>query len=422
MSVCEKTREGLPFDPDVEFLDLDNISSGRIERLLKELGAPDNPLLFPPHFLNATFPKIGGDIMMIGSKDDVLGGIFLFPRKIDNKTNSKVYTARVHSTPKGKDRFDRADFCETIWQTGFLEPYYPTLDPIYTETHNYIGNFDFGSPSKKEAEQIRNLQKIVWGSEDKYLYPSDIHSSEFKTPNNLIVRADNKVVGFLFGFYKFSDEKMPKPLNKYRSDLRIESQLLGVLPDYRRQGLALELKKQQALSAKAEGIDIINWTVDPLQLPNAILNFGKLRSISYKHYRNYYDFSNVLNQVPASRLEVSWLISSPRTESILSSSSRLEADILDISTLNDVLLLNHGAEKIDFEVNDAEWLAVEVPSSWTELQTKDRNKAMKWRETTDTIFQYYLGPQGRNYAISEVGKLENKNFLLAQKLSRISRL
>jgi hypothetical protein len=31
-----------------------------IDNIRQELGAPHNPLLFPPHFLKSTFPKIGG--------------------------------------------------------------------------------------------------------------------------------------------------------------------------------------------------------------------------------------------------------------------------------------------------------------------------------------------------------------------------
>ncbi|MCC6705642.1 MAG: GNAT family N-acetyltransferase, partial [Thermomicrobiales bacterium] len=34
-----------------------------VDAIRSVLGAPDNPALFPPHFLKSTFPEIGGGLI-----------------------------------------------------------------------------------------------------------------------------------------------------------------------------------------------------------------------------------------------------------------------------------------------------------------------------------------------------------------------
>lgn len=62
----------------------------RVDEIRKGLGAPNNPLLFPPHFLKATFPKIGGEAVSLIQGDKLVGAIFLFPQ------NGNKYIGRLH--------------------------------------------------------------------------------------------------------------------------------------------------------------------------------------------------------------------------------------------------------------------------------------------------------------------------------------
>src|SRR2546430_14707361 len=59
-----------------------------VDDLRTRLGAPHNPSLFPPHFLKATFPKIGGRIALYGG-----GAAFPFP------PGPAAYTAPYHGAP-----------------------------------------------------------------------------------------------------------------------------------------------------------------------------------------------------------------------------------------------------------------------------------------------------------------------------------
>ncbi|MCB0069727.1 MAG: hypothetical protein KDD77_21335, partial [Caldilineaceae bacterium] len=58
---------------------------------------------------------------------------------------------------------------------------------------------------------------------------------------------------------------------RFNGAFRLESQTMGVLPEYRGLRIANLLKKQQAELAWREGIGVVHWTADPLQYPNAAL-------------------------------------------------------------------------------------------------------------------------------------------------------
>ena len=54
------------------------------------------------------------------------------------------------------------------------------------------------------------------------------------------------------------------------------SHMLGVLDSHRNSGLGHDLKLAQRQRALAMGLDLIEWTYDPMQAFNAHLNFRKL--------------------------------------------------------------------------------------------------------------------------------------------------
>ncbi len=390
----------------------------QIDDLRKQLGAPNEPMLFPPHFLKSTFPKIGGEVAILKYSDSSVGALFLFPRRKD----SKRFTARIQLAPGGGKYIDKANIHQTLaWAGVDFELYDPRIGYAFNETHSSFNGFDIGRPSREEAESVRILQKSIWNATNDYLYPVDIHSDEFDIGTSLVVRGDEKVVGFLFGFYKREDTHLPEALEgKYRPDLKVESQLMGVLPEYRGKGVGFELKRQQGIKAKKEGIDIINWTVDPLQFPNAVLNFSKLGAIAFKYYPDYYQFRNELNQVAASRFGVTWIVSSPRVQGVLSSKEPVKSVILNPEKLTGVSFVNSGYEEVRLSKEPVEWLAIEVPSNWTELQSDGLEVATRWREATDEIFSYYLGEQGEGYAVTGVGIASGRSYLLARKLEEIT--
>ena len=165
--------------------------------------------------------------------------------------------------------------------------------------------------------------------------------------------------------------------------------------------------------AREQGISVINWTVDPLLFPNAVLNLGRLRAIAFNFYPDFYDFRNDLNRVPASRLGITWLVDSERVRSALEGPAE---SVIDLNAHSGVAHVNQGPFRLPVSPS-ANRIAIEIPEDWQTLQSKDIDQAMAWRATTDAIFTEYVGHRDRDFAIHAVGRQGSRRFLLADRLS-----
>lgn len=394
-----------------------------IDDIRTRLNAPNNPLLFPGHYLKSTFLQIGGKAFLL---DDGSGVGFLFPKASNGA--SKEYVLRFHdcgSLSKRNDPSWRESLIQSVQKSlpGALIDFYSPLDEqtyISKEisTVPALGeDIHISTPSLAEAFTVRELQRTLWNSAEDELYPADIHSIEFHMATSLVAKREEKIIGFLFGFYRFGGVDFPEPMKqRTRGEFRVESQLLGTLNEYRNHGIAFYLKKTQAELALLNGVNTVNWTVDPLQFGNAVLNFGKLRATAFTFYRQYYDFNNVLNRVSASRLGITWL---PNTERVKKALAEPSSRTLQFSELGDETIqrVNVGINQLRFDARSAK-IAIELPEGWTRLQAEDIDLALNWRNTTDSLFEHYLGSTEGKYIITGVGRDGAKNYLIADLVNR----
>lgn len=391
--------------------------SAEVDRLRRMLGAPNQPLLFPPHFLYSTFPKIGGEVVTVSRGGELCGAGTLFPRGVRN--GRRIYTLRFHAVgPEfagDQARLLLADVSAALGGAKVVF-YDPAVPHHFTRTGELLSpGIDIGIPDAEEAQAVRRLQQVIWGGEPDGLYPADLHSTGFGAGTTLVARKGGEVVGFLFGFYRFAGSPLPELWDRrYGGDLRLESQLLGVLPQVRKQGVGFLLKKAQAQDAQRQGIGIVNWTVDPLQYTNAILNFGRLKALAIDYYPDYYTFRNSLNQVVASRFGMTWLVQTERVRAALEDESG--ATILNLRDDPSIARVNEGGDAVDLEATTAR-IAVEVPANWTNLQREDREQALHWREATDRLFGHYLGSTPDKYAVTSVGEDGDRKYLIAERVT-----
>ena len=382
-----------------------------VDHLRTLLGAPDNPTLFPPHYLKATFPKIGGRIVVFRKAQALTGAGFLFPRAL--RADGREFTLRFHRL--------NPDLNPQLLVSGVEEKlggdkvilYDPQADQPYPKKTS-VDSTDLvlGPADATDALAIRDLQQRVWGSEPDFLYPADIHSTHFRAGSSLIAKLGGNPVAFLFGFYTFDGPELPAQWSrKYRGEFRIESQLLGALPQYRGRNIGSILKNLQAENARREGIGIIHWTVDPLQYRNARLNFGPLRAVSFGFYPNYYSFRNELNQTPASRLVITWLINTERVQQ----GPEGEQAVQDLRGNTSIRRFeeNWTAAQLEEEPRN---MAIEIPAHWTALQKDHPEQATRWRASTDKLFQHYLGCEEGRYIITGVGEDGEQKYLIAEKV------
>lgn len=376
-----------------------------INRLRASLGAPRSPYLFPPHFLKVAFPKIGGAIIAFERYGVTVGVGFLFPRGV--RDGAREYTLRFHSI--GGAEVESAEVVRVTEECvpGSSVVYYdPAAPQQYTRTETLVSGISVGRPGEGEAAAIRELQRQTWDAQPDNLYPSDIHSTGFGLATSLVARVDGNIAGFCFGFYKLGGPSLPGDWQeRFGGDLRIESQVLATAAEYRGRGIGAILKRAQAERALAEGIGIINWTVDPLQYANARLNYNSLGAFAFDFFPDYYpDFRNGLNQLAASRFGITWLPATQRANSAPHSTLSADASRLNPLTGEDTPLAR-GYDTV----------AVEIPPKWDALQRGDPAEAQRWREATDSLFGRYVGWHDGQYVVTAAAEADARPYLLLRR-------
>ena len=361
-----------------------------LDELYQQLGGSGNPTLLPYHFLQAAFPHIGGQLFRLLVDGQVVAILFLLP----------------HPAPVQEDVSAAPEHDEQA-QISI---------PAYIARCHYLTTTPTVEPLQLQALLAQTLNSAkIWGSPAEYLYPVDIHSSDFPLGTTLVARVNETVAGFLFGFYKANGLILPSDWQaRWHGELRIESQVMGVLPEHRGLRIGYLLKRIQAEQALAEGIGIIHWTVDPLQYPNAALNFGLLRAVAFNFTPDYYAFRNELNRGPASRFSLTWLIGSARVQGKPLHDAR--SAILPLAQHPEIIRVNNGWQQADFSAT-APMLAIEIPSNWTELQKANPDEALEWRATTDRLFSHYIGNRPGKYVVTDVGVDGEHRYLIIQQVT-----
>src|SRR5262249_13342426 len=99
----------------------------------------------------------------------------------------------------------------------------------------------------------------------------------------------------------------------------LHSHMLGVLPEYRDYGLGRRMKLAQRDEAIARGVELVDWTFDPLELRNAYFNIERLGAIVRRYVENQYGTTSspLHGGLPTDRCTAEWWIKSPRVGAIL---------------------------------------------------------------------------------------------------------
>ena len=167
-----------------------------------------------------------------------------------------------------------------------------------------------------EFLQVREVQRTCFGfSGDEGLYPPILLTASQNGGTVLGAFDGEQMVAYLFGFLG---------LHQNRAPLKVCSQTMGVLPDYRGRGIAEALKWAQRDRATRLGLKLITWTYDPLEMPNARLNIAKLGGLVRRYRRNIYgeQFGQLNMGLPTDRFVVEWRLDSPRVEEFLAGTHR----------------------------------------------------------------------------------------------------
>lgn len=153
------------------------------------------------------------------------------------------------------------------------------------------------------------LQKEVWNFSDAELIPL-----------RMFVVAD-KVGGQVMGAFVAKEMigfALSIPGTRSRH-VYLHSHMLAVRKEYRNAGLGRRLKLMQREDALARGVELIEWTFDPLEIKNAYLNVEKLGAIVRRYNINQYGITSSPLQggLPSDRLIAEWWLKSKRVTTLL---------------------------------------------------------------------------------------------------------
>ncbi len=169
-----------------------------------------------------------------------------------------------------------------------------------------------------EFEDCVRLQQLVWGEE--ITVPLPMFVAVRHAGGQILGAFDGgKMAGFTMGLVGLHD--LPA---RSGSAQRVESPFLyshmtAVLPEYRDRGVGRSLKLFQRQDALKRGIDLVEWTFDPLELKNAHFNLVRLGAIVRRFIPDCYGITDspLHAGIPTDRLLAEWWIASDRVKSIL---------------------------------------------------------------------------------------------------------
>jgi predicted GNAT superfamily acetyltransferase len=240
----------------------------------------------------------------------------------------------------------------------------------------------------EDCRKVAELEKVVWGYTDaEDVVPPPVLIVSIKRGGVLLGAFDDagEMKGFVYSIPAMKDGRSTQ-----------WSHMLGVTPDARDSGIGLRLKLAQRLAALDMGVDLVEWTYDPLQALNAHLNFARLGVIVEEYEENIYgESSSPLHRgTPTDRFVAEWRLKEPHVERRIASHGPLVRDsavaaapVVNPSTSGDEWL-----SPTDGDITlDARRVLVEIPTGFGDMQQHDPELAFAWRMSTRRIFQSYLG-------------------------------
>jgi predicted GNAT superfamily acetyltransferase len=228
----------------------------------------------------------------------------------------------------------------------------------------------------EEFAEVVELERRIWGPGYDDVVPVPILAVSVLRGGVLIGAFDgSRMAGFV---YSLPGIKHGKPTQW--------SHMLGVIDEFRNGGLGHRLKMLQRERVLAMGLDLIEWTYDPMQALNAHLNFAKLGVMVEEYEVNVYGTSQspLHGTNPTDRFVAEWWIRrAPEQHAPLLFDTAVAVNRIDRS----------GAWPACAGVvldATAPALCVEIPTNFGQLLADAPEAALDWRLETRRIFTSYF--------------------------------
>jgi predicted GNAT superfamily acetyltransferase len=233
----------------------------------------------------------------------------------------------------------------------------------------------------RQFQEAVALQKTVWGFNDIDLLPVRLFVVATKVGGQAFGAYEgNEMVGFLLSIPALKAGGLKASGESY-----LHSHMLGVLPEYRNRGVGRMLKLRQREDALQRGIQLVEWTFDPLELKNAFFNMERLGAIVRRYVENQYGTttSPLHGGLPTDRCVAEWWLASPHVEAVLAG----------LAPARDVLARIEVPAEIDVIRREEPRRAREIQKSLGTRLTSafDRGLAVIGFERSESSGTYLLG-------------------------------
>jgi predicted GNAT superfamily acetyltransferase len=187
------------------------------------------------------------------------------------------------------------------------------------------------------------------------------------------------LAGVLFGFLGMTPA----------GTLKHCSHTMGVQAAYRGQGVALALKWAQREIVLGQGIDLISWTYNPLETPNAALNMNALGAICRTYWPNIYgELADSINGgLLTDRFEVEWWLNSERVARRAAGERGAPAALPEVVNGPGALTATGWPLPAAWAMPTAASVAVVVPRDFQALRQADPALALAWQHHARDVFQ-----------------------------------
>jgi predicted GNAT superfamily acetyltransferase len=159
-----------------------------------------------------------------------------------------------------------------------------------------------------EFELCSEIERRTWGDSDLNV-PLGLYVVAQETGGQVLgAFEDARMIGFTMGLAGVHDGRG-----------FLHSHMTAVLDEFRDRGVGRRLKLFQRQDAISRGMELVEWTFDPLEIKNAYFNLMRLGAMARRYLPNCYGItSSPLHAgLPTDRLMAEWWLRSPRVESIL---------------------------------------------------------------------------------------------------------
>ncbi len=238
----------------------------------------------------------------------------------------------------------------------------------------------------EEFAQVVDLERVIWGPGYEEVVPVPILTVTAMRGAILIGAFDgSRMIGFV---YSMAGLKGGRAMQW--------SHMLGVLDEFRSAGVGRELKLLQRQRTLAMGLDLIEWTYDPLQAMNAHLNFAKLGVVVTEYEENVYgESSSPLHRGnPTDRFVAEWWVREPHVARRIDAAGPFvirTSELADAVSANRIAPNGEWYESVDVDLSlDARRLLVHIPMGFTDMLANNSELALAWRICTRAIFTTYF--------------------------------